>query len=256
MKQSIISGIFIILGILCVIYGMFVYGLRTGTKTFFIWFGLGAIFLLAALTVHFNLWSRLPAGIRIPANILIACIVASFLLAEGCILSGCFMKGAKDLDYIIVLGAQVTAHGPSRVLQYRLDEAYDYLKENENMICIVSGGQGANEPTTEAEAMKLYLENRGIDPERIYLEDQSSTTMENLENSKEIIDEIRKEEGKEEYSAGIVTNNFHTFRSTRLAHHAGLQNVSGISAGASPFYFLNNVVREYLGVLKDFRYLW
>ncbi len=256
MKNNIAMTILVILGIMCVIYGIIVLGLNTGTMTCVIWFGLGGIFFLAAAAVRLHLWSKFPLGIKIPAAILIGCVLASFLFIEGCILSGCFMRGEKNLNYIIVLGAQVTDHGPSRVLRYRLDEAYDYLMEHEDTICIVSGGQGSNEPFSEAEGMKDYLEKRGIDSERIYMEAQSLTTTENLENSKEIIDQIQKEEKRESYSVGIITNNFHTFRGTRLAKHAGLENVSGISAGTSPFFFLNNVVREYFGVLKDFRNLW
>ena len=39
-------------------------------------------------------------------------------------------KGSQDLDYIIVLGAQVREDGPSVVLKYRLDAAVDYLNGN------------------------------------------------------------------------------------------------------------------------------
>jgi len=53
------------------------------------------------------------------------------------------------------------------VLRYRLDEAYRYLKDDPETICIVSGGQGYNEPCQEAEVMKKYLEDKGIDSSRI-----------------------------------------------------------------------------------------
>lgn len=57
----------------------------------------------------------------------------------------------RGLDYIIVLGAQVRKDGPSPVLKYRLDKAVEYLNENPDTVCIVSGGQGSNEPWSEAE---------------------------------------------------------------------------------------------------------
>ena len=42
------------------------------------------------------------------------------------------VKPVKNLDYIIVLGAQVKESGPSVILRYRLDRAVSYLKENDN----------------------------------------------------------------------------------------------------------------------------
>ena len=72
------------------------------------------------------------------------------------------VKPVKNLDYIIVLGAEVKESGPSVVLRYRLDRAVSYLKENDNTLVIVSGGQGANEKATEASVMKEYLVNNAM----------------------------------------------------------------------------------------------
>ena len=70
------------------------------------------------------------------------------------------------------------------MLQYRLDTAIGFLKDNPETICIVSGGLGYNEPMTEAEGMARYLEQNGIAAERIQLEDQSKTTQQNMEFSR------------------------------------------------------------------------
>ena len=72
------------------------------------------------------------------------------------------VKPVKNLDYIIVLGAQVKESGPSVILRYRLDRTVSYLKENDNTLVIVSGGQGANEKATEASVMKEYLVNNAM----------------------------------------------------------------------------------------------
>ena len=129
------------------------------------------------------------------------------------------------------------------VLKYRLDQAYDYLKDNEATICIVSGGQGSNEPCTEAEAMERYLEDRGITSSRIIREDRSRNTLENLRFSKELI--------KEGASVGIVTNNFHMFRGVAIAKKQGYTDVCGIPASSNPIYLPNNMLREFFGVIKD-----
>ena len=63
--------------------------------------------------------------------------------------------GREGLDYIIVLGAQVRKDGPSPVLKYRLDKAVEYLNENPDTVCIVSGGQGSNEPGRSREQQRI-----------------------------------------------------------------------------------------------------
>lgn len=83
-----------------------------------------------------------------------------------------------NLDYVVVLGAQVRKSGPSKVLRYRLDTAINYLNENPGTICIVSGGKGPNEPVAEAQGMTNYLESYSIKKNRIIKEMKSKTTQE------------------------------------------------------------------------------
>lgn len=112
--------------------------------------------------------------------------VVSFVIIEGCIISQMHAKADENLDYIIVLGAQVRADGPSKVLKHRLNTAIDYLEKNPETICIVSGGQGYNEPCTEAQAMADYMKAAGIEKDRLILEDESKTTEQNIKYSKNI----------------------------------------------------------------------
>ena len=53
-------------------------------------------------------------------------------------------------------------------------------------------------------------------------------------------------------SVGVVTNNFHVFRSVRIAQELGISDVCGIAAPSNPWYLPNNLLREFLGVCKDF----
>lgn len=78
---------------------------------------------------------------------------------------------------------------PSAVLQYRLDRAADYLEQNPDTVCIVSGAQGRNEPCTEAEGMADYLLAKGIPAERILQEREAHTTAENLAYSRKLMPE-------------------------------------------------------------------
>lgn len=165
-----------------------------------------------------------------------------FMIIEVMIARGFACHGEPNLDYIIVLGAQVLEDGPSAVLRYRLDEAVRYMNENEHTICIVSGGQGYNEPFPEAEGMFHYMKEKGIAEERILLESESSTTEENIRNSSRMI--------KEGASVGIITNDFHVFRALQTAKAQGLKNVCGIAAGSNRLFLPNNMLREFFGEIK------
>ncbi|MCM1154092.1 MAG: YdcF family protein [Roseburia sp.] len=245
MKKEILWEILCILcSLFCFGYCFLIYSIKTGTRFYMIW-GLGGIcFLGLTFFIHFHLWSRLPSFLQKIITVVIIIGILAFVIIEGCIISGFKAKGKADLDYIIVLGAQVKEKGPSAALKFRLDEAYEYLVENEDTICIVSGGQGPNEPCTEAQGMYDYLVGRGIDAERILLEDKSTDTSQNIAFSIAFLDE-------EHDSVGIVTNNFHVFRGVHLARHMGIKDVCGISAPSNVYFQLNNMVREFFGILKD-----
>ena len=117
--------------------------------------------------------------------------------------------------------------------------------DNENTLVIVSGGQGSNEPDTEAQGMYDYLVGRGIAPERIIKEDHSTDTSENIAFSMQLFD-------AETDSVGIVSNNFHIFRAIHLAEAAGYAEVYGLPARSHIGYLPNNMLREFFGMVKDF----
>lgn len=237
-------GLCILAAFLCFLYCFIVFRIRSGSSFYLIW-GLGGLFFIGvALMVKIDWWSQFPLLLRrVICGVLLAGVLA-FVVAEGCIFAHYRDQGRPDLDYIIVLGAQMKERGPSVVLQFRLDAAYDYLIANENTLCVVSGGQGPNEPCTEAQGMYDYLVEKGISPERILMEDKSTDTSENIAFSAEVI-------GGTDKDVGIVTNNFHVFRGMMLARHAGFENACGISARSNIYFQPNNLVREFFGIMKD-----
>ena len=171
--------------------------------------------------------------------------IALFIFAavEIRILSG--MKDEKEAEcpFIIVLGAQIQGMSVTNSLRRRLDRAVSYLEAHPDTKVIVSGGRGKGESVTEAEAMRDYLENRGIGQNRIILEDRSTSTKENLIFSKKFISDLKK-------PVGIVTNNFHMFRAKACAGKLGYENPCGLSAGSNPVLFLNYMTREFFAVWK------
>ncbi|BDF45144.1 YdcF family protein [Eisenbergiella sp.] len=239
--------IVIALGILCLLYcaGILISGVY-GSWFFLIWGIAGTGFLALAWLYQHGVWLQLPGGMR---KLMIAVVLlgaAVFLFVEGLLISRFSSKGVPDLDYLIVLGAQMRESGPSKALALRLDTAAAYLVENEGTLVVVSGGKGSNEPVSEAQGMYDYLTAKGIAPDRILLEDRSTNTKENLEYSRSLI--------PEEASVGIVTNNFHVYRSTRLAASLGYSTVYGLAAPSDTAMQANNMVREFFGVIKDLLY--
>lgn len=230
------------LAALCICYGIFIYTAASGTSFFAVWFGIATLFACTGMFLHWKWWLKLPVPLFRAGCIFLCIFGVFFLVIEGLILSHFHDSGENNPEYLIVLGAQMRASGPSKVLRCRLDRAARYLTENPDTICIVSGGQGKNEPCTEAEGMAEYLIAQGISKDRILLEPDSKTTAENLRNSRHLLPEGA--------SVGIVTNNFHLFRALQTAKKEGFSNVSGIAADSSLLYLPNNLLREFLAEVK------
>ena len=234
-----------ILGTACVLYGIMVLLIRSGTSFFAVWLALGAFFLILGFLLRSGLVARIPKIVR--TLFLIAICAGLLLLAvcEGFVLRGFGSRAPAGLDYLIVLGAQVREDGPSAVLKYRLDAAAQYLRENDSTTCIVTGGKGATEPFSEGEGMKQYLVSVGIPEARIIVEDKALNTVQNIQYSKALM-------SSPDAPTAIATNNFHVTRALALARGQGLTNVYAIAAPSNPLYLPNNMFREFFGLTKDF----
>lgn len=239
--------ILFLLGIISICYFLCIaFFVGHGTNFFFIWLFIGIGLITFAVLLKKGFWAaHFPLWLRRAFTALVCLGFALFILVQGFIISGFSQKGPDGLDYLVVLGAQIKSSGPSKALQYRLDEAIRYLDANPGTKVIVSGGQGPDEHISEAQGMYDYLVENGIEPDRILLEDQSKNTFQNLTFSAEYLD-------LSDDSVGVVSNNFHIFRATRIAQKAGYQNVYGIAAKGEPFLQCNNMMREFFGVVKDF----
>lgn len=237
---------FWVLGLCCILYCIGVSIVGFGTYFFLVWGVLGVLSLVVGTFLSSReRVRRLPKWLRIVVSVLFLTGVILFCTVEGMILTKYNAKPQPEADYVIILGAQWKPQGPSEVLRRRLDKAVEYLKDNPDTIVIVSGGQGSNEPITEAAGMRQYLVNAGISGEKILVEDQSTNTLENLVFSGRLLD-------KENDRIVIITNNFHMFRAMQIAKKQGYANVEGMSASAVAGLAPNNLLREFLGVVKDF----
>lgn len=145
---------------------------------------------------------------------------------------------------VVVLGAHVFANRLSGTLQNRVEVAAAYLKGHPNAKCITTGGQGWNEPRTEGNAAREALIALGIEPERIFAEERSRTTWENLLFVREILQ-------KEQLSTHVVlaTQSFHQWRAEKMAQRLGLTPYALI-AKDRPGTRLRLTAREGLAILK------
>ncbi len=226
-------------------YLMF-YGAGAGFELF--WILLSGLSLFAKLLMKHNVLNRyIPKGIKIVLFGIFFIIITLFLAVEFFIIKDSIKHKSYDqTDYLIILGASVKGKRPSLSLRFRLEAAVDFLEENSQTRVIVSGGQGPGELITEAEAMKRYLLEQGIEEDRIIKEDQSTSTVENLKYSFSIIDKTSSNA-----SISIVSSDFHIFRVKMLAGSFG-KTVQGIPAKAFRPSLIHYYVREFFAVAKDY----
>lgn len=175
--------------------------------------------------------------------LLIGLIIVGF--TEAVIINASFGNPKEHCDYVVVLGAKVRPDGPSVSLMDRICAAADYMTEHPEVTAIVSGGKGADEPMTEAQCMYDELVGLGIDPSRIWVEDQATSTWENLHFSLNLIQENT---GTRPEKIGIVSSEYHLFRASLFADACGVEAV-GIPAPTSRLsQKINHFMREVAGV--------
>ena len=116
------------------------------------------------------------------------------------------------------------------MLRGRIQAAYDYLSQHSEAVCVASGGQNDSEPISEAACIRETLVGMGIDPARIYMEDKSTSTEENLRFSAGVI-----AENGLPVDVAIASDNFHQLRARIWAERSGL---TPCSAGCASPWFL------------------
>jgi uncharacterized SAM-binding protein YcdF (DUF218 family) len=204
--------------------------------------------LVAGYELLWLLKKKFPKTAKLLRRILTVCLCIGITAAvvTGCfVVSGSFGAGDVDCEYVIVLGAGVNGTVPSMSLRERINGAYAYLAAHPDAICIVSGGQGNNEDISEAACMFRELTAMGIEGERIWLEDKSTSTRENLRFSLALIE---SRTGARPESIGLVSSEYHLFRAGLFAADEGVEAL-GIPAKTTWVSLrLNYFLREIAGV--------
>ena len=242
----VISAISLVVGVVSLLYfAGYVFWNGINNSFLYFWVLLG-IFGISYAAVHriilqrgILLWKRAE---QVVIGIAVICFMILLGIVGLLVLEG-NEKPSDNAEYVIVLGAHVFGERMSANLRYRVEAACDYLKKNPDTKAVLSGGQGQGENITEAEAMRRYLVQEGIEEERLLIEGDSVNTEENIRNSAKLI-------GDKSKKVVIVSNSFHIYRAKGIAKKQGYKHVEGLGCKIHPYSIPNSYVREAVAVIK------
>lgn len=182
-----------------------------------------ALLLLAALALLFPApVRRLFTGKLRPFAVTLSALLGA---AVVCILAVCLLIGAaanngpaegEDVT-VVVLGCQVKGDRSGVMLRERIETAYEYLAAHPDAVCVATGGKGSGENISEAECIRRELVELGIANDRIFVEDRSVNTAENMAFSSQII-----AENGLPATIVVASDNFHQLRASIFASRVGL----------------------------------
>lgn len=225
--------------------------------------------------------SKVCAVVSVVGRVLFGLFVLSFAFIQLFIIQRGMVADAraKTADYVLVLGALVNPDGrPSDTLAARCDTAVSVLETNPQSKAVLCGGQGWNEPCTEASSMSAYMIAQGIPAERLLLEEESSNTIQNIRNAVVLVqrDLARSPRGgrtnranavdadetdsrnadadvdteAEDITIAVITSDYHLARARVLMAHAAALPPLGIPAPTPhPWQWLSMRCREYCSIL-------
>lgn len=203
------------------------------------------------LTLHFKSSSRFAKILHGLMTVLGLIFTVSFIILE--ILIALPQKESiKSADAIIVLGCGTKDGKLTQTALSRADAALNYLKSNENCIAVVCGAKDSDEIITEAKAMYDYITKNGIKKERVIMENKSRDTTQNIRFAKELL--LQNGIDVKKSTIGVVTSDFHLYRSKLIMKKQGFTNAFAISAKTpdTPFLKVSLCIREYFSLTLEF----
>ena len=236
--KTVLKIIFATVGAAIALNGIALFFVSNVNFGSFLTVGFGIVIFLIALL--FKKLGKLLKTLLI-VGVGVALIFSSFLIIYGKSDTVTYSE-----DAIIVLGAAVHGKTPSLTLKRRLDKAVEYHTQNPDAVIVVSGGQGAQEDISEAEAMKIYLIENGVKSDKIIKEENATSTYENFKFSKEIL----TDKFGEEYTTAFITNEYHILRASLCAKQAGIEASTHLHSNTTLSYIVSGVLRECLAVIK------
>ena len=156
-----------------------------------------------------------------------------------------------DKDYVLVLGCAIRPDGSLMpIVRGRVERAMEFVRKQfestgKQAVLLSSGGKGSDECMAESEAMARYMLEHGVDEKNILIENQSTTTRENMRFSRALVDKI-----KENAKVAFSTTNYHVFRSGVLAKEIGWR-IDGMGCPTKWYFWPNAFLREFVALLVN-----
>lgn len=234
--------------ILLYLIGTFIYGLSDIGIILAAVLCVGYILLVGRPKFITKIISKLSVNKAGKNVVIIVYVLLGLSIIYAVVTSGLMINSAnkKPSDVnttLIVLGCKVDGTLPSKSLYRRLLAAETYLKENPSVKCVVSGGKGHNEGISEALCMYNYLTQNGISENRIFMEDKSTNTDENIRYSMQII-----EKNNLNSKVTIVTDGYHQFRASIIAKRNSVNLSGAVSANTPIEVLITYWVREWVAI--------
>lgn len=152
---------------------------------------------------------RLVGGFLLAIFVLWAVSMAAVLIFS-------YIDQAKPAESIVVLGAAQYDGRPSPVLRARLDHGIDLWNRGMGKVLVLTGGRGAGDTTSEAEAGRAYARKHGVPDTVILLENKGRTTRESMLG----VAQLLQDRGIK--TAILVSDPFHMLRLSIIGRRFGL----------------------------------
>ena len=203
---------------------------------------------------------RLPSGvglvlISLGLLLVLACAYAAATFTAFAVYSVVYSRyrHTRRPAALVVLGSGLIRGEVPPLLRSRLDKALAIYRsvppDAIRPILVPSGGQGADEPRPEGEAMAEYLVAQGADPADVHPETASTSTRENLLFSREV-----QESAGRTGDVLVVTNNYHVLRAALLARSIG-SSAQVVGSPTATYYVPSAFLREYIAIMVEHKRL-
>jgi len=224
-------------------------GVGLGLISLFGLFGNQVIYKIASKYVLNSSELLIKKFIDISLNATLSYLYCIILATLYCNIIAAKHNPKYDKDYVIILGSKIKNDGSlTPLLKSRVDRALYFGEEQKEktkkeVIYVPSGAKGIDEVISEASAIKNYLIKKGVDSNHILIEDKSTSTIENMRFSKDMIDKINKNA-----KIAFSTTNYHVFRSGVIANKEGI-DCEGMGSKTKWYFYTNALIREFLANL-------
>ncbi|MBQ0140972.1 MAG: YdcF family protein [Kurthia sp.] len=166
------------------------------------------------------------------------------------------LPSIRKIDYILILGAGLNKDRVTPLLASRIDAGIKFFHKQKKRrkhqpTIILCGGQGPDELISEALAMKNYVDETYGTDYPIYLEDKSTTTLENIAFAEKIAQKQDGIHSFKESNIALATSDYHLLRAGKIAQTMKISTF-GVGGKTRFYYIPTAFIREFIGyvVLK------